>query len=230
MIPVGGMIVGLLIAVFFSYRKPRTYKQKDIAGQETAAYTKKSITFALLAVILSLAAQVYLTEVVGVQGMIYGSLAGIIILYSGGAMKFNETDLILTSGMRMMAFIGFVMIAASGFASVLRETGHIETLVASSAEWIGSNQLLAAISLLIVTIWLKRKGRSIIYTLVPMIFVLFMTLWAMTEQVFFDWSGWGDTDGNLLLFVFGSIILGFALWIILEAIHLMRRFDKDRHF
>ncbi len=93
-----------------------------------------------------------------------------------------------------------------------------------------SNQLLAAISLLIVTIWLKRKGRSIIYTLVPMIFVLFMTLWAMTEQVFFDWSGWGDTDGNMLLFVFGSIILGFALWIILEAIHLMRRFDKDKDY
>jgi carbon starvation protein len=90
-----------------------------------------------------------------------------------------------------------------------------------------SNQLLAAISLLIVTIWLKKKGRSIIYTLVPMIFVLFMTLWAMTEQVFLDWSGWGQTDGNLLLFIFGSIILGFALWIILEAINLVRKFEKD---
>jgi carbon starvation protein len=90
-----------------------------------------------------------------------------------------------------------------------------------------SNQLLAAISLLIVTIWLKKNGRGIIYTLVPMIFVLFMTLWAMTEQVFLDWSGWGETDGNLLLFVFGSIILGFALWIILEAINLVRKFEKD---
>ena len=29
----------------------------------------------------------------------------------------------------MMAFVGFVMIAANGFAAVLQETGHILTLV-----------------------------------------------------------------------------------------------------
>lgn len=85
-----------------------------------------------------------------------------------------------------------------------------------------SNQLLAAISLLIVTIWLRRNGRSIIYTLIPLLFLLFMTLWAMTEQVFFEWSGWSESDGNMLLFVFGAIILGFAIWIILEAIRLVK--------
>lgn len=89
-----------------------------------------------------------------------------------------------------------------------------------------SNQLLAAISLLIVSIWLKKLGRNFLYTLIPMIFVLFMTLWAMCEQVFFDWSGWGESDGNLLLFIFGSIILSFALWIILEAVNLVRKFDN----
>ncbi|MDZ7758264.1 MAG: carbon starvation CstA 5TM domain-containing protein [Rhodohalobacter sp.] len=45
---------------------------------------------------------------------------------------------------------------------------------------------------MLITIWLKRQGRPIIYTLVPMIFVLFMTLWAMIEQVIFDWSGAGN--------------------------------------
>ena len=84
-----------------------------------------------------------------------------------------------------------------------------------------SNQLLAAISLMILTIWLKRNGRCIIYTLVPLIFVLFMTMWAMVDQVFFDWSGWGESDGNLLLFLFGAIILGFAIWIILESVRLL---------
>jgi carbon starvation protein len=86
-----------------------------------------------------------------------------------------------------------------------------------------SNQLLAAISLMIVTIWLRRNGRSIVYTLVPLIFLLFMTIWAMTEQVFFDWSGWGEADGNLLLFIFGAVILCFALWIILEAVRIFSK-------
>lgn len=176
-IPVSGMVVGLLIAVFFSYRKPRTYEQKAIADQETETYTKKSIFIALVAVVVSLATQVYLSEVLNVQGMIYGSLVGIIILYAGGVMKFNETDVILTSGMRMMAFIGFVMIAASGFASVLRETGDIETLVASSAEWIGSNQLLAALAMLTVGL-LITMGIGSSFSTIPIIAAIFVPLCA----------------------------------------------------
>jgi carbon starvation protein len=86
-----------------------------------------------------------------------------------------------------------------------------------------SNQLLAAISLLIVTIWLKRKGRNYIYTLIPLLFLIFMTLWAMIQQVFFDWSGFGVTEGNMLLFIFGAIILSFAIWIVLEALFLFRK-------
>ena len=85
-----------------------------------------------------------------------------------------------------------------------------------------SNQLLAAISLLILTIWLKKKGRNYIYTLVPLIFLLFMSLWAMSEQVFGQWAIWSDSGGNMLLFVFGSLILGFTIWIILEALKLTR--------
>lgn len=89
-----------------------------------------------------------------------------------------------------------------------------------------SNQLLAGISLLLVSIWLKRKGRSIVYTLIPMIFLMAMTLWAMTEQVIFDWSGFGGTEANMLLFIFGAIILGFTIWIILEAVVLIRK-ERD---
>ena len=88
-----------------------------------------------------------------------------------------------------------------------------------------SNQLLAGISLLLVTIWLKRQGRPIIYTLVPMVFLMVMTLWAMTEQVIFDWSGYSGNEANMLLFIFGAIILGFTIWIILEAVVLIRK-DK----
>ncbi|MDM5317580.1 carbon starvation protein A [Fictibacillus sp. b24] len=86
-----------------------------------------------------------------------------------------------------------------------------------------SNQLLAGISLLLITIWLKRLGRNYMVTLIPMLFVFFMTLWAMIQQVVFTWSGMGDNDANMLLFIFGSLILGFTLWIILEALATFRK-------
>ena len=43
--------------------------------------------------------------------MIFGALAGIIVLSVSGSLPLKEADAILTSGMRMMSFIGFVMIA-----------------------------------------------------------------------------------------------------------------------
>ncbi|MBM7572181.1 carbon starvation protein A [Aquibacillus albus] len=90
-----------------------------------------------------------------------------------------------------------------------------------------SNQLLAGISLLLISIWLKRQGRNYIFTLIPMVFLLFMTLIAMFNQVLFQWS-WFGTNSNSLLFFLGAIIFGFAVWIILTAISALsnNQFDK----
>ncbi|MFB4169536.1 carbon starvation protein A [Virgibacillus sp. JSM 102003] len=79
-----------------------------------------------------------------------------------------------------------------------------------------SNQLLAGISLLLISIWLKRQGRNYMITFLPMVFLMFMTLWAMFQQVVFQWSWWGS-ESSTLLFVFGAIIFVFAVWIILTA-------------
>jgi carbon starvation protein len=83
-----------------------------------------------------------------------------------------------------------------------------------------SNQLLAGITLMLISLWLYRLGRNPLPTLVPMAFLLTMTIWAMTQQVVFTWSGLGDAQASPLLFVLGAVILGFALWILLEALRL----------
>lgn len=79
-----------------------------------------------------------------------------------------------------------------------------------------SNQLLAGISLLLVSIWLKRLGRNYIYTFIPMIFLLFMTMYALFQQVVFQWGFWNE-GSNMLLFVFGAINFIFALWIAITS-------------
>lgn len=89
-----------------------------------------------------------------------------------------------------------------------------------------SNQLLAGIALLLISIWLKRQGRNYVYTLAPMLFLLVMTVWAMGQQVFTEWAIFWGNDPDLLLFIFGAIILGFALWVIFVSLSILIR---DNH-
>ena len=87
-----------------------------------------------------------------------------------------------------------------------------------------ANQLLAAISLLLIAVWLKRLGRSYGVVLIPMFFVLATTLYAMFQQVALQWSWFGSNPNNLL-FVFGAIIFVFAIWISITALSVLTK-DK----
>ncbi|PPA69887.1 carbon starvation CstA family protein [Jeotgalibacillus proteolyticus] len=88
-----------------------------------------------------------------------------------------------------------------------------------------ANQLLAGISLMLISVWLKRLGRNYLVTIIPMIFLLVMTLYAMFIQVITQWSWWGS-NSNSLLFIFGAIIMGFAIWIIITAVSALRSTDR----
>lgn len=127
-IPIVGMIAGLAVAAFV-YRKPRTYEMKEIAGQKSASYTKKSLSIAVLAIAVSLSVQLYLSQSLDVDGMILGALSGLAVLFLSGAMKRGEADELITNGMNMMAFIGFVMLAAAGFANVLEKRAMSKRLL-----------------------------------------------------------------------------------------------------
>ncbi|WP_453994138.1 Na+/H+ antiporter family protein [Bacillus nitroreducens] len=176
-IPTAGMVVGLLIAVLFSYRKPRKYQNLQIAkeSEQKTTYTKKSLTFALLAVISTLGVQLTLSQVFDVDGMIFGALAGIAVLYFSGSMKVSQADEVITGGMKMMAFIGFVMITASGFAAVIKATGDVEELVKQSAALMNGNQSLAAIMMLIVGL-LVTMGIGSSFSTIPIIATIFVPL------------------------------------------------------
>ncbi len=44
-----------------------------------------------------------------------------------------------------------------------------------------SNQLLAALTLLVVSLWLRKRGKGVRFTLLPMAFVLAITVWALVD-------------------------------------------------
>jgi len=170
LIPTAGLVVGLLIAVFISYRKPRKY-ESELTIEETVSVNvnKKDIVFTVVALIAALAAQI------STDSMIIGALAGIVTLYITGALKWKEADLLLSEGMRLMAFIGFVMITANGFASVVQATGDIETLVGSASSLLEGNKALAAMLMLVIGL-LITMGIGSSFATIPIIAAIFVPL------------------------------------------------------
>ena len=74
-----------------------------------------------------------------------------------------------------------------------------------------TNQLTAGLTLLVITIFLLAKGRKAWFTGVPMVFLLFMTTWAMIDQLR------GTFDSEWLLFVMGAAVFALEIWVIVEA-------------
>ncbi|MCK5710018.1 MAG: carbon starvation protein A, partial [Deltaproteobacteria bacterium] len=66
------------------------------------------------------------------------------------------------------------------------------------------------LTLLVATIYLWKTGRPVIYTLIPMAFLVFMTITAMVcnFKVFAN---------NPLLLILSAIILALSVWLLLEA-------------
>lgn len=170
-IPVGGMVLGLAVAVFISYRKPRDYRAagNTIEEIQTKRASKKDILVTILALIAALYGQIQ------TDSMIIGALAGILVLYIFGAMKWREADDVLSAGMRMMAFIGFVMISANGFASVIQATGAIEPLVSSASELFNGNKGAAALVMLIIGL-VVTMGIGSSFATIPIIAAIFVPL------------------------------------------------------
>ncbi|MGF1763942.1 Na+/H+ antiporter family protein [Aliivibrio kagoshimensis] len=171
LLPALGMVSGLFIAVFFSYRKPREYK--SVADQNSSAtplaLNMRHIYIAIAAIITALTVQL----VAG--SMIIGALAGFMVFTFGGVIAWKETHDVFTKGVHMMAMIGFIMISAAGFAAVMKATGGVETLVAALSSNIGDNRPLAALLMLIVGL-LVTMGIGSSFSTIPIIATIYVPL------------------------------------------------------
>lgn len=170
-LPALGMLLGLGVAVFISYRRPREYDVTPIETIERLekGYNLRSLLVALVAVVAAFAVQLWL------DSMIIGALAGFVIFSISGVVRWREADDVFTEGMKMMAMIGFIMIAAAGFAEVMRATGSIQTLVDSSAGIIGDNRALAALLMLLVGL-LITMGIGSSFSTIPIIAAIYVPL------------------------------------------------------
>ena len=82
----------------------------------------------------------------------------------------------------------------------------------------GSNQLLAGLSLTMVSVWLYRDRRQWLVTGIPMVVVLVLSMIAMGTKVSEFVS-----DGRYLLATIGAIVVALEVWVVLEAVGVLRR-------
>ncbi|MCE8031878.1 Na+/H+ antiporter family protein [Billgrantia tianxiuensis] len=175
LMPIGGMALGLVVAVLFSYRRPRRYEDRDLAhGDETPAQAARHLApWQMVVLGASLVGTVAIQLLSG--SMVLGGLFGFALLSVSGVFRWHEQDDIFTEGMRMMALVGFIMISAAGFAGVMQATGEVPALVEGSAELIGDNRGLAALIMLLVGLFITM-GIGSSFSTVPIIASLYVPL------------------------------------------------------
>lgn len=177
-IPALGMLVGVLFAIFVSYRKKRVYK--DIPISEDAAkaveISRYRITISIIALVATFGVQIVLQYLDSdADSLLAGALVGLAIMLAFRGVEWKQSDDIYTEGMRMMALIGFIMITAQGFANVMAETGDVETLVESTAAAFDGNQALASLAMLLVGL-VVTMGIGSSFSTLPIISTIYVPL------------------------------------------------------
>jgi putative amino acid transporter len=179
LIPVLGMLVGLLIAIFITYRKPRNYQTTD-EDVENASVEELKMTrkhwYTIIAIIIAFGTQVLFRNLFNTGlGLHLGALAAIIFMIATGVIPFRDMDQTVFGGIKLMGTIAFTMLMAGGFAGVIRETGGVQGLVDSITGVTGANRLALALVMILIGL-LVTIGIGTSFGTVPILAAIFVPL------------------------------------------------------
>ena len=188
-IPALGMFVGLLTAVFISYRKPRHYQQLAIDKEahdvvksavvegdalsktavEAQIQSKMKTLVALAAIVTAFVVQLY------TDSLLLGSMFGFGVFMATGVVKWREADTVFNDGIKLMAMIGFIMITAQGFAEVMKATGEIAPLIDGATNLFAGNKAIAAFVMLSIGL-VVTMGIGSSFSTIPIIAAIYVPL------------------------------------------------------
>lgn len=170
-IPALGMFVGLLIAIFVTYRKPRDYQDIGTGGpsEDTPEVSPMRTCISIGAIAIAFVTQMQ------TGSLLLGAMAGFIVFMVTGVVRWKDANGVFDNGLRMMAMVGFIMIAAQGFAEVMKATDQIKPLIDASAEMFAGSKGMAAIAMLLVGL-LVTMGIGSSFSTVPIIAAIYVPL------------------------------------------------------
>ncbi|TEY02020.1 SLC13 family permease [Campylobacter sp. US33a] len=161
------MLVGLFLAVFVFYRKPREYKETQIANMDfdKLAMTRKE--WAVLAgLVLTLVCQI-ITLNLPLSGLL-----GFLLMVILGGVEYKKVNFVFDDGIKMMGFIAFVMLVAAGYGEVLNQSKAMDVLVSSVVPWMEYSKFLAIFFMLIIGL-IITMGIGTSFGTIPIIATLF---------------------------------------------------------
>ncbi|BAW36283.1 na+/H+ antiporter family protein [Helicobacter pylori] len=165
------MVVGLFAAVLTLYKKPRHYKEKSFNIENYASLKLNYhdyLTF--IGIIVAFVIQL------ATDSMPLAAFLALAIILLGRGIKFKETDSLMDDSVKMMAFIAFVMLVASGFGEVLQKVHAIEGLV-NAITSVVQGKLLGAFLMLVVGLFITM-GIGTSFGTIPIIAVFYVPLCA----------------------------------------------------
>ncbi|RVZ93954.1 Na+/H+ antiporter family protein [Helicobacter pylori] len=165
------MVVGLLLAVLTLYKKPRCYKEKSFDIENYASLQLNYhdyLTF--IGIVVAFVIQL------ATDSMPLAAFLALAIILLGRGIKFKETDSLMDDSVKMMAFIAFVMLVASGFGEVLQKVHAIEGLV-NAITSVVQGKLLGAFLMLVVGLFITM-GIGTSFGTIPIIAVFYVPLCA----------------------------------------------------
>ena len=166
-----GMFIGLLVAVFVLYRKPRTYKEIEVKEQsENEDLTlNRTHYITLVAAVITLVVQLW------TNSLPLGALVGLSVIFGFKAIDHDKMDKLINEGVGLMGYVAFVMLVAAGYASVMKATGGIDSLVNSITPFMGSSKVVAAAAMLFVGLFITM-GIGTSFGTIPILAVLYIPI------------------------------------------------------
>ncbi|WP_158139263.1 Na+/H+ antiporter family protein [Staphylococcus aureus] len=167
LIPSMGYIVGLLIGLYV-YRKPREYETRKISDSDNVTELKPYILIVtIVAILATFLVQTY------TDSMIFGALAGVLVFFISREYNWYELDAKFVEGIKIMAYIGVVILTANGFAGVMNATGDIDELVKTLTSITGDNKLFSIIMMYVIGL-IVTLGIGSSFATIPIIASLFI--------------------------------------------------------
>ena len=146
-------------------------------------------------------------------------------------LRFNVEEICRSVGLRRLANRYFASLVAVGGIAFF---GLVPAGVTLWKLFGTTNQLLAGLTLLTVSLFLYKLGRPIRYTLIPMVIMLTMTTWAMVDSIPRFWNDPRLTPLNqTVLTGVALVVLAMSVWLVVEGMLSFARgrggldFDDD---